>query len=103
LIPLITTVYIRLRKLVINDNNENEDKTELIQLKREDTKDLENWRKTRKLGTLLGEDEEIKRRKQLALISLHKMKGIWKQDRHMTGDRKIEQYKAYIYPILTNT
>jgi hypothetical protein len=51
----------------------NADKTELIKLKKEN-KEIENWRKSRKLGTLLGKDEEIKRRKQLALISLQKIK-----------------------------
>ncbi len=39
----------------------NTDKTELTHLKRHDTKEDGNWRSTKKLGTLLGDSEEMKR------------------------------------------
>jgi hypothetical protein len=58
----------------------NSTKTEITTLKREKTVEQELWRKTKKLGTMLGDNEEIKRRKQLAAFALNKMKSIWKID-----------------------
>ena len=39
--------------------------------------ETENWRTTKKLGSLLGVTEDINRRKQLATAALNKMNNIW--------------------------
>ena len=61
----------------------------------------EEWRKTKKLGTLLGEHQEVKRRKQLASVALNNMKSIWKINNKIGVKRKVRLYKTYIYSILT--
>ena len=48
----------------------NKEKTERTTLKRETNREDEQWRKPKKLGTLLGDSEEMRRRKQLATVSL---------------------------------
>ena len=63
----------------------NKSKTEHTVLKRE-SKINEKWRNTKKLGSLLGDEEDIKRRKQLASIALHNMNKIWKR-------KKIHSYE----------
>jgi hypothetical protein len=79
----------------------NSAKTEITTLKREPKVEQEKWRKTKKLGTMLGDNEEIKRRKQLAAFALNKMKSIWKIDNKIGEQRRLQLYKAYIHPILT--
>ena len=39
--------------------------------------ELENWRTVKKLGSLLGDHEDIERRKQLSIAALHKMNNVW--------------------------
>ena len=51
-------------------------KTEVIALKRSDN-DIEEWRKIKKLGFLLGNKEDIKNRKRLANIAFNKLERIW--------------------------
>ena len=41
------------------------------------TKEIEKWRNTKKLGSLIGVSEDIRRRKQLATAALVKMNNIW--------------------------
>jgi hypothetical protein len=57
----------------------NTEKTDLTTLKRETKKQDEAWRSTKKLGTLLGDYEEMRRRKQLAAMSFNKLWRIWSQ------------------------
>ena len=54
----------------------NSDKTEKLKLRRDQEKEEEVWRKSKKLGTLLGDTEELQRRKQLAASSFAKLKKI---------------------------
>ena len=55
----------------------NGDKTEETILKRGEKREDETWRKTKKLGTLLGDTEELARRKQLAGVAFHNMRKLW--------------------------
>jgi hypothetical protein len=81
----------------------NEDKTELTTLRREPNREDEKWRMTKKLGTLLGETEEMHRRKQLAAEAFKKLWQIWsKSKQNKIGlPKRLTLYKAYILPILT--
>ena len=49
--------------------NINEFKTEHTNIHRRNTRDVEQWRKTRKLGSLLGDAKDVTRRKQLAAVA----------------------------------
>ena len=77
------------------------DKTELTKLKREKEKEEETWRKTKKLGTLLGDSEEMRRRKQLASVAYGNMMRIWGKNNKIRLEKRIMLYNTYITPILT--
>ena len=49
----------------------NEDKTEVTTLKREKKGIEEKWRKVKKLGSLIGDKEDIENRKRLARIAIN--------------------------------
>jgi hypothetical protein len=80
----------------------NSDKTDLTTLRRETSKDDEAWRSTKKLGTLLGDYEEMRRRKQLAAVSFNNLWRIWsRKNNKISTARRLRLYDAYITPILT--
>ena len=80
----------------------NTDKTEKTVLKRETTKEEETWHTTKKLGTLLGESEEMQRRKQLAACSFNNLWNIWsRRHKKINVFKRLRLYDAYITPILT--
>lgn len=79
----------------------NTEKTEHTILKREGNKEDETWRKTKKLGTLLGDNEELKRRKQLATSSMANMWKVWsRKNNKISLQKRILLYNSYITPIL---
>ncbi len=77
----------------------NTDKTELTHLKRQEKKEDESWRSTKKLGTLLGDSEDITRRKQLAAAYFKNLTRLWTGK--LSIERKLRLYDAYITPVLT--
>ena len=80
----------------------NSDKTERTKLKRETKKEDETWRSTKKLGTLLGDYEEMRTRKQLAAVSFNNLWRIWsRKNNKISIERRLRLYDAYITPILT--
>jgi len=81
----------------------NASKVEKTVLCRKEEKEKEEWRKVKKLGTLLGDSEEAKRRKQLASAAFQKLKNIWsnKANNKISTARRIRLYETYITPILT--
>ena len=54
--------------------NMNHDKTEYTEITRLNDRNKEEWRSTRKLGSLIGDDEDVLRRKQLATAAF---RGLW--------------------------
>jgi hypothetical protein len=92
-------------KIILGEHNlsMNTDKTERTTLKRESKKEDETWRTTKKLGTLLGDREEMQRRKQLAAASFNNLKRIWSRNKRnkISTERRLRLYNAYITPILT--
>jgi hypothetical protein len=83
----------------------NSDKTEHTTLKRgeETTTEQEPWRNTKKLGTLLGDTQEMHRRKQLAAAAFQSMKRIWSRKQHnkISVALRLRLYNAYVLPVLT--
>lgn len=82
----------------------NTEKTELTHLKRHENKTDETWRETKKLGTMLGDSEELKRRKQLAATAFKNLSKLWENRRRnkLSRERKFQLYNAYITLLLTN-
>ena len=62
----------------------NESKIEHTNIHRRNTRDVEQWRKTRKLGSLLGDAEDVTRRKQLAAVAFQIMWSLWVRKRHIS-------------------
>jgi hypothetical protein len=61
----------------------------------------DEWKKTRKLGSLLGEEEDIQRRMQLAMVQFKNLQQLWRHSRATTARTRIRLYKALVIPILT--
>ena len=76
----------------------NIDKTEknIIKQKNEDA-----WRSTKKVGSLMGDKEDMERRKQLSNSALYKLKNIWIGKDKINHNIKIKLYKALVKSILT--
>ena len=78
----------------------NDGKTEETVIKRGKNED-EKWRFTKKLGTLLGDSEELKRRKQLAAAAFKQVRSLWPRRAQVSEKRRIRIYNACVKPILT--
>ena len=53
------------------------------------------------LGSLLEDDENSKRRQTLSSIAFGKLSNLWKKAKGVSERRKINLYKALVFPILT--
>ena len=62
--------------------------------------ETENWRTTKKLGSLLGVTEDINQRKQLATAALNKMNNIWIRKDKIKQSLRLKFNKSLIQPIL---
>lgn len=60
----------------------------------------EEWRLTKKLGSLLGENEDVSRRKQLATAGLCRLWSTWVCGSTINEKLRVRLYKAFILPIL---
>ena len=78
----------------------NEEKTEYTNVKRESKKEEESWRKVKKVGSLLGDEEDIDRRKKLATVVMNKMDKIWIRKDKISKKRKLNLYRALVKSIL---
>ena len=86
--------------------NVNDDKTEETILKRNkhDKKNKttnEPWRETIKLGSKLGDREDIKRRKQLSQGAMNKMDEILKRRKIVNRKKRLKLYSAIVRSVLT--
>ena len=79
--------------------NVNTTKTEHTILKRGNKRN-EKWRKTKKLGSLLGDAEDISRRKQLSTVALNNMNKIWNNKKYTPRKRRIQLYGSLVKSIL---
>ena len=78
----------------------NEDKTEYTNIRREKNKDDEHWRKVKKVGSLIGDEEDMERRRALATAALNKMHTVWIRKDKISQKRKILLYKTLVKPVL---
>ena len=90
------------RILLQHDLLVNTDKTENTTLERlpgKNAAEKESWRKVKKLGSLLGDREDIARRKQLSTTSLRKLDSLWFR-RKVKVNRRIKLYNSLVRSIL---
>ncbi|KAG6611604.1 putative EndonucleaseReverse transcriptase [Phytophthora cinnamomi] len=60
----------------------------------------EAWRNTKKLGSLLGDAEDVSRRKQLARVALNRMWTLWLRTSQTSERTRVRLYNSYVLPIL---
>ncbi|OWY97257.1 Endonuclease Reverse transcriptase, partial [Phytophthora megakarya] len=60
----------------------------------------EAWRNTRKLGSLLGDTEDLSRRKNLASAAFHRLWKIWLRPLRTSEETRVRLYNCYVLPIL---
>ncbi|XP_029654042.1 uncharacterized protein LOC115227307 [Octopus sinensis] len=78
----------------------NEEKTEITTVERMPTRIDEKWRNVRKLGSLLGDSEDITRRKILSTIALKKLQSIWMRKKQILTKMRLRLYDAFVRPVL---
>ena len=76
-------------------------KTERSSVSRQVDRTHEPWRTTRKLGSLLGDAEDVARRMQLANVSFHKMWTVWFRGAQISLHLRLRLYSAFVLPVLT--
>ena len=81
----------------------NEEKTEYTTVKRGSKEEEREWRNVIKLGSKLGDWEDIQRRKELATIALSKNYTIWKKNLKMKLTTRIWLYKTLDKSVLLCT
>jgi len=79
----------------------NEDKTERTTICRDNDRLAEDWRKTRKLGSLLGCEQDAIRRKQLAAAAFTTLFTVWCRRSTISERLRLRLYGAFIVPVLT--
>ena len=75
--------------------------TERTSVSRQVDRAHEPWRTTRKLGSLLGDAEDVARRMQLANVSFHKMWTVWFRGAQISLPLRLRLYSAFVLPVLT--
>ena len=75
----------------------NVEKTELTSISREETA----WKTTKKVGSLIGNTEDVERRKKLSAVALHKLKSLWIRRDKIKVKVKVKLYRALVKSILT--
>ena len=58
----------------------------------------EDWRSVKQLGSLMGTPEDIKKRTQQAAIAFRRMYALWLRKDHVSIDRRVRLYKAFVLP-----
>lgn len=75
----------------------NTNKTEFTTLSRQ----ADQWRTTKKVGSLIGDGEDIERRKHLSTVALHKLNNVWIRNDKIRRSTKVKLYRALVKSILT--
>ena len=78
----------------------NEEKTEYTTIKRGSKNEDREWRNVIELGSKLGDQEDIQRRKELATIALAKNDAIWKKNWKTKLTTRIQLYETPVKSVL---
>ena len=79
----------------------NASKTERSSVCRHADRVDEEWHVTRKLGSLLGEAEDVARRKQLANVAFRKLSTVWFRRPRISLPLGLRLYESFVVPVLT--
>lgn len=75
----------------------NQTKTEITSVSR----DSDEWKTVRKLGSLLNTEEDMEKRKTLATIAFNNMFSLWTRRERLQEQKMLKLYNAIVLPILT--
>ncbi|GFR83974.1 endonuclease-reverse transcriptase [Elysia marginata] len=89
----VETIQKKIADFRLNVNNNKTEYT-LVQ------KDGEDWKKVKKVGSLLGDTEDIERRKQLPNLALQKLSSIWIRNDKVKQVTRLNIYRALVKSIL---
>jgi hypothetical protein len=78
----------------------NDDKTEHVKIVRK-KRGEEDWRLVKKLGSLIGDSEDVISRKQLAAAAHTSMEKIWIRKTKISVKKRIQLYNSLVKPVLT--
>ena len=78
----------------------NESKTEQLIIKRQTKREHEKWRNAIKLGSKLGDREDMERRKQLATVAMKDNYNIWKRRWTASTHKRLQLYRSLVKSIL---
>ena len=78
----------------------NKDKTEYTTVKRSNSETEVSWRKPKKVGSLLGDHEDVERRKQLAAASFNKLKSLWIRRDRVKEHTRLKLYNSVVKSVL---
>ena len=78
----------------------NEEKTEYTTVKRGSEEQEREWRNVIKLGSKIGDREDIQRRNELATIALARNDAIWKKNWKTKMTTKIRLYETLVKSVL---
>ncbi|GFR80990.1 very-long-chain enoyl-CoA reductase [Elysia marginata] len=64
------------------------------------SKEETEWRKTNKVGSLMGDTKDVERREQLSNVALYKLKNVWISKDKIKREIKIKLYKSLVKSII---
>ena len=76
----------------------NTDKTEYTSI----SKSEEGWKGVKKVGSLIDDDKDVERRKQLATVAPYKLNNVWIKGNKLKTSTKIKLCKSLVKSILLN-
>ena len=74
----------------------NTDKTEYTSISKRE----EGWKEVKKVGSLIDDNKDVERRKQLANVALNKLNNVWIKGNKLKTSTKIKLYKSLVKSIL---
>ena len=60
-----------------------------------------SWKNTKKVGTLIGDTEDVQRRNQLSTAALAKLQNVWVRGDKLKKKTKLKLYRALVKSVLT--
>ena len=75
----------------------NPTKTEYTKLVRDEE---ESWKETKKVGSLIGDAQDINRRKQLSQAALNKLQRLWQRKKKLSVKTRLKLYNSLVKSIL---
>jgi len=61
---------------------------------------LHAWRQVKKLGSLLGDEEDVERRIALATVQFKALERLWKRPQCASLRARMRAYNAFVLPVL---